>query len=885
MESDSKVPGSLVLGIDTGGTYTDGVLMEYETRRVLATHKSLTTKRDFSIGIEKVIEGIHIEDPSAIKMVSISTTLATNAIAEGKGKRVALFLIGYDPELLANFRMEQRFATPQFYYFQGGHDLYGREKAELDLPGILALVNRIKNDVDAIAVSSYFSPLNPEHENRAYNAIGRICDLPVVLGHQLSTKLGSVERATTAALNASLLAVLQDFVIAVRRAMERRRIIAPLMVVRGDGTLMSDEFAARTPVETIHSGPAASAIGGRFLSGLDEALVVDVGGTTTDLALILNGQVTVSVEGAMVGEYKTCVQAANLLSIALGGDSHISYLHDGQIAVGPERVQPLSHLAADYPDVDKRLKALARRQWAQATPDWLEYWYLLREPPASLLQSPRVELLVDLLRDGPQPVPDIVKRLKVLHIGQVDAQELLRQEIIGRAGLTPTDLMHIEGTYARWDAGAAAAAMDVFAHNRWCEPGEVRQQVWHRITEMALHAIVTFLSGKRLAAPGDPDTNNQHEMGPWFFSNSLYHSHPHLDCSFQLRHPIIGIGAPAALFLKPVAEALHTELILPNHYEVANAVGAIAGTVMVTEEILVYPRLDHAGMEVLGYYTQAGDTRSEFEDLGPALNHARTLSRERALGGALRSGADNPQLVVEELSDGLDTYRVRAKAMGKPRLARRSAQHKRGLEMEMQRVDTRRAYELIWARITTLELAPGSQINEQSLAHDLNMALTPVQEALKVLEHEHLVRIDPRHGTYVADIDLPDLGQISELRLAVESLAAGLAAQRATDDDLAVLDAIRQEQVSADPGDARRLFDIDHKFHQAIAQAAHNRYLEQTLDHFFGLSLRLWYLLLPHLEFLPGAVEKHLELVDAIRARERQDRREHHVRPRGWVLS
>jgi len=109
---DTKAKSSLVLGIDTGGTYTDGVLLEYYSRRVLASHKSLTTKRDFSIGIENVIEGIHIEDPSGIKMVSISTTLATNAIAEGKGKRVVLLLIGYDRDLLVTFKMESRLATP-----------------------------------------------------------------------------------------------------------------------------------------------------------------------------------------------------------------------------------------------------------------------------------------------------------------------------------------------------------------------------------------------------------------------------------------------------------------------------------------------------------------------------------------------------------------------------------------------------------------------------------------------------------------------------------------------------------------------------------------------------------------------------------------------------
>ena len=534
---------SLVLGIDTGGTYTDAVLLAYHARQVLATHKSLTTKRDFSIGIEQVIDGIHIDDPAAIKMVSISTTLATNAIAEGKGKRVALLLIGYDPELIANFRMQGRFATPHFFYFRGGHDLYGREKTELDLTGILAQVNKIKDRVDAIAVSSYFSPLNPEHENRVYKAISSICDLPIVLGHQLSTKLGSVERATTAALNASLLAVLQDFIIAARRAMERRRIEAPLMVVRGDGTLMSDEFAARTPVETIHSGPAASAIGGRFLSNLDDALIVDVGGTTTDLALIEGGQVRVSTEGATVGEYKTSVQAANLLSIALGGDSHIRTARDQQITVGPERVLPLAHLAHLYPDVAKRLKALVRRQWSQATPDWLEYWHLLREPPPGLLESSQEEALVALLREGPLPVPEILKHLKVLHVGQIHVAELMRQEIIGKAGLTPTDLMHVEGSYALWDTESAALALQVFSHHvqgaipTQRDPVQVSRRIWERITEMAVHAIVTFLTGKQLPAPGTVDPEREETIGPWFFHNSLYRVQPTPRHRISPEHP------------------------------------------------------------------------------------------------------------------------------------------------------------------------------------------------------------------------------------------------------------------------------------------------------------------------------------------------------------
>ena len=669
---DTNSQPNLVLGIDTGGTYTDGVLLEYETRRVLAAQKSLTTKRDFSIGIESVIDGIHIEDPSAIRMVSISTTLATNAIAEGKGKRVALLLIGYDPDLIDKFKMAERFATPNYFFLDGGHDLYGREKKPLDLPGILAQVNEIKNRVDAIAVSAYFSPLNPEHEQRAYKAIASVCDLPVVLGHQLSTRLGSVERATTAALNASLLAMLQDFVIAVRRAMERRQIEAPLMVVRGDGTLMSDEFAARTPVETIHSGPAASAIGGRFLSRLDDALILDVGGTTTDIAIIEQGQVTVSEEGATVSDYKTSVKAANLLSIALGGDSHITWGHEKNVVIGPERVAPLAYLAWKHPIVKQQLKALSMRTWSQATPDSLEYWFLLREPQESQTKSQRERDLVEFLQDRPRPIPEILKHLGVLHVAQAGSSELMRQEVIGKAGLTSTDLMHIEGRYEVWDTEAAAYAWKVFCQYQFRDQEELRGEIWSQMSEMILHAALTFLSKKPLelrdrqrSLEGADD-----DMGRWFFYNSLYQAHPHLETSIRLRRPIIGIGAPAGIFLPSVAKALHTELILPEHHEVANAVGAIAGSVMVEEELLIYPKLSRDGLEVFGYYVQAHDVRHEFEELSAALAHARKLSEERALGAALRSGADKPEVTIEEETDGLDTYRIRAKAIGNPRLMR-----------------------------------------------------------------------------------------------------------------------------------------------------------------------------------------------------------------------
>lgn len=656
----------LVLGIDTGGTYTDGVLLEYNTHKILATHKSLTTKRDFSIGIENVIKEIKLANPAEIQMVSISTTLATNAIAEGKGKRVALFLIGYDPELIDSFGMGDQFATPHYFYINGGHDLHGLEKQELDLPALLNKVKEIKNQVDAIAVSSYFSPHNPEHEVRAQKTIASVCELPIVLGHQLSTSLGSVERATTAALNASLLAVLQEFIIAVRRAMERRGIEAPLMVVRGDGTLMSDEFAARTPVETIHSGPAASAIGGRFLSNLDNALVLDVGGTTTDLALVLDGKVTISEKGASVSGFKTAVKAANLLTIGLGGDSHVTLDRKNEITIGPERVVPLAYLSHQYPKIRERLKALAKRTWPAPYPRELEYWFLqmdLRNVDSFTKWDQEV---IEILKTGPKPASNVIKKLGLLDQSQLNISNLWREEIIGKSGFTPTDLLHIDGRYSPWDAEASQAALTVFSNYLTCKPGEFSQLLWSKITEMNVKAIINFLAEKEI--PNSQDS--KFTLGNWFLENSIQPSHDHLDPRIYLKHPIIGIGAPADVMLKETARVLNTELILPEHFQVANAAGAAAGSVVVSEEILIYPHLSAGNVHVIGYYVQTREDREEFEELEDAITHTKVRASERAKSAALRSGADNPQVIIEVIQDGIDSFRVKAKAVGKPRLER-----------------------------------------------------------------------------------------------------------------------------------------------------------------------------------------------------------------------
>lgn len=179
--------------------------------------------------------------------------------------------------------------------------------------------------------------------------------------------------------------------------------------------------------------------------------------------------------------------------------------------------------------------------------------------------------------------------------------------------------------------------------------------------------------------------------------------------------------------------------------------------------------------------------------------------------------------------------------------------------MKLQRVDTEQAYQILWEKITSLELAPGEPLDIGELSSELDLAQASIKEALRILIHEHLVDAPPRK-LFVTELHFSDLEKISTIRLNLETLAAQQAARHATPDDLIILESLCKEET----GDTRELFEFDQKFHRAIAQAAHNQYLADTLKHFYGLSKRLWFLALPYLDFLPSAVKSHIHLVDAI---------------------
>jgi N-methylhydantoinase A/oxoprolinase/acetone carboxylase beta subunit len=262
-------------------------------------------------------------------------------------------------------------------------------------------------------------------------------------------------------------------------------------------------------------------------------------------------------------------------------------------------------------------------------------------------------------------LPEILDRIGLTHPIQFDGQTFIKEDIIGRAALTPTDLLHLTGEFAPWDAEAANIAASLIARLSTWSVDQLIQRVKTHIAERIVAEVVSFTSGQTFQRMREHIRFDN--LGLWLFEESLCKRHPYLGCQISLRIPIIGIGAPAGVFLPRVAELLQTELILPQHYQVANAVGAVAGSVMVCQEVWILPQT--RGPDVIGYYAQAGQEQRQFPKLAEAITFVRQAIGEQALSEAKAAGAVDPDLEFEQSHDGAGCHRLRAWAIGTPGLS------------------------------------------------------------------------------------------------------------------------------------------------------------------------------------------------------------------------
>ena len=255
----------LRLGIDTGGTYTDAVLVN-NADQVVAGVKALTTHSDLAVGIRSALARLPRSELGSVVLVSLSTTLATNAVVEGRGAPVGLILAGYSSAQAERSHIEQIVPDSHLLLLAGSHDATGSESAPLDLDTARTAVFKWNNNVSAIGVSAIFGVRNPAHEIMLREMIRTHTNLPVTCGHELASSLDAPRRAVTVAINASLIPFISKLIRSVQEILGNLSVDAPLMVVKGDGSLVRAEIALQRPVETVISGPAASVIGACHLS-------------------------------------------------------------------------------------------------------------------------------------------------------------------------------------------------------------------------------------------------------------------------------------------------------------------------------------------------------------------------------------------------------------------------------------------------------------------------------------------------------------------------------------------------------------------------------------------------------------------------------------------
>ena len=335
-----------VLGIDTGGTFTDGVILDMESGTVLVKSKALTTKNDLSTGIGMCIDQCISQmpedfDASDIKQVNLSTTLATNAVVEGKKSRVGL-IVSNAHDLKWKMDVDMRCDV------SGRMELDGEEKEPLDYDEIAEAAKSMYGNIDSLVVSGYASVRNPAHEDKIKEIASRYLDVPVICAHELTLALGFNERTLTAVLNAHLLPVIDLLVRKTAKSLENKQIYAPVYFMKGDGVMISESQALRRPVETVLSGPAASVNGGAVLTGAEDAFVIDIGGTTLDVASMEKGSVAINNEGSTVGGWQTRIRAADIFTTGLGGDSRM-HINGEQISFGPEKSMPVCYIGDKYP--------------------------------------------------------------------------------------------------------------------------------------------------------------------------------------------------------------------------------------------------------------------------------------------------------------------------------------------------------------------------------------------------------------------------------------------------------------------------------------------------------------------------------------------------------
>jgi N-methylhydantoinase A/oxoprolinase/acetone carboxylase beta subunit len=656
---------SFSIGIDTGGTYTDAVIVDVAGHRVLASAKALTTKGDLSIGIGEALQIILTTvrstiSPAQVGLVSVSTTLATNAVVEGHSDDVGVVLIGFDDAMAARTKIATSFPRSPILRVTGGHDHNGEQRSPLDEALLEKLVAEVAPSITSFAVSSTFAVRNPAHEKRAAQIIAESTNASVTTSSELTSSLDAPRRALTAVLNAQLVGKISALIDAVSKSMAANGIDAPLMLVKGDGSRALASSVHRRPIETVLSGPAASLIGAGWLTGDKNFLMSDIGGTTTDMALLMDGRPRLADQGAEVGGWRTMVRAIDIRTTGLGGDSGVHF--DGRkLELDSQRVIPLSLLATRHPEIIARLQIDIGDSGNAGSMHGRFVVQPFGSHEATKVDDPSEALVLQRVTVKPMSLRDVSSSPRM----QRAIESLRRRGLVQLSGFTPSDAAHVLGLQDNWPNDGARFGAYLGARFRLMkEPTEheITQYAYDVWNETVRRSVFAFIE----AATEDPNAANSPTYAAIASGNP---TRGVLDHSVTMKIPLVGVGGPAPVFYPEAAQRLGARLILPKFGDVANAVGAATGVVTRTITTSVTG-------EGSGTFRAHGPKEARtFTEAGAALTWATEEARHAAVAEVAAMGAAEPsvRMSIEKIiipgftaDVGLVSAEITAEATGWP---------------------------------------------------------------------------------------------------------------------------------------------------------------------------------------------------------------------------
>lgn len=636
----------LGVGIDTGGTYTDAVVFDFDDRVVLGTAKALTTKADLSVGILEAVDGLPLDLVRRADIISLSTTLATNACVEDKGGRAKLIFFGGDRKVIDEVGGKYGLpASDDILILESFSKFSGEVEREPDWDLFRSRLDEGFGVWDGVGIIEMNAVRNGAVvERKAKEIFRERSDIPVVCGHELFSELNCLQRGASTLLNAGLFPVISEFLKAVKRALICRGIGAPLVIVRSDGSLMSEESALFRPVDTLLCGPAASAIGGTFLTDNPNSIIVDMGGTTTDIALVNDGVPVTVTDGVSIGKWKTFVDGLYVKTFGLGGDTAIHY--DGnRLFLEDYRVVPLCVAAKRFPGVIGRLKELQLRKHTEFL---YEHVMLMKDIGDGSRYSDEERAFCAALKDGPLIISEAAKAVGK-DIYTLNVKRLLKDGVVLFCGLTPTDIMHIKGDFNGYDGEASRLGAEFAAFNLDVSVSEFCDLVYDEVKRKLYLNIVTALLENRYPDYKKYGVNRDVErfIDDNFRAALNGRGSKLLSTMFRTDFTLVGIGAPIGIFLDEVADMLGTHAVIPEHHEVANALGAVIGSVRASFSVEIKPVTSMEGNK--GFMVFGSGGKQAFEDREEAIEFAVREATEGVKAEAVKRGAKGSLTVTSEV--------------------------------------------------------------------------------------------------------------------------------------------------------------------------------------------------------------------------------------------